>query len=157
MIEKPFQITSILPDESSISFESQSIGLTSTSTPIFSPTAFARSISNPTDADAPLTVENIYDKVDGMSLSTVYRIAEKLCEKGIVSKHTIQDSDKFYYELINGEHRHYAICLGCKEMRYVDICPVHSPHIDNFTVTGHKLEIYGYCVKCQKKLNTKGR
>ena len=24
------------------------------------------------DADAPLTVENIYDKVDGMSLSTVY-------------------------------------------------------------------------------------
>ena len=69
------------------------------------------------DADAPLTVENIYDKVDGMSLSTVYRIAEKLCEKGIVSKHTIQDSDKFYYELINGEHRHYAICLGCKEMR----------------------------------------
>ena len=62
------------------------------------------------DADAPLTVENIYDKVDGMSLSTVYRIAEKLCEKGIVSKHTIQDSDKFYYELINGEHRHYAIC-----------------------------------------------
>ena len=88
------------------------------------------------DADAPLTVENIYDKVDGMSLSTVYRIAEKLCEKGIVSKHTIQDSDKFYYELINGEH---------------------LPHIDNFTVTGHKLEIYGYCDKCQKKLNTKGR
>lgn len=109
------------------------------------------------DADAPLTVENIYDKVDGMSLSTVYRIAEKLCEKGIVSKHTIQDSDKFYYELINGEHRHYAICLGCNEMRYVDICPVHSPHIDNFTVTGHKLEIYGYCDKCQKKLNTKRR
>ena len=107
------------------------------------------------DADAPLTVENIYDKVDGMSLSTVYRIAEKLCEKGIVSKHTIQDSDKFYYELINGEHRHYAICLGCKEMRYVDICPVHSPHIDNFTVTGHKLEIYGYCDKCQKKRDTK--
>ena len=42
------------------------------------------------DADAPLTVENIYDKVDGMSLSTVYRITEKLCEKGIVSKHTIK-------------------------------------------------------------------
>ena len=42
------------------------------------------------DADAPLTVENIYDKVDGMSLSTVYRIAEKLFEKGIVSKHIIQ-------------------------------------------------------------------
>ena len=33
------------------------------------------------DADAPLTVENIYDKVDGMSLSTVYRIAESCVKR----------------------------------------------------------------------------
>ena len=46
-------------------------------------------------------------------------------------------------------HRHYAICLGCHSMKYIDICPVHSPDIDDFTVTGHKLEIYGYCNKCE--------
>lgn len=104
-----------------------------------------------TEAKVPLTAEGIYEKTDGMSLSTVYRTVETLYEKGIVSKNTIQDSDKFYYGLVDDKHRHYAICLGCKSMKYVDICPVHSPEIDNFTVTGHKLELYGYCDKCKKK------
>lgn len=107
------------------------------------------------DAASPLTAESIFEKADGMSLSTVYRIAEKLCEKGIINKNTIRDSDKFYYEMVFGEHKHHAICLGCKSMKYVDVCPVHSPHIDNFTVTGHKLEIYGYCDKCSGKIKEK--
>ncbi len=103
-------------------------------------------------ASEPLTAEEIFEKADGISLSTVYRICEKLCEKGIVNKNTIQDSDKFYYEIADPAHKHHAICLGCKSMKYIDICPVHSPNIDNFTVTGHKLEIYGYCDKCKEKI-----
>ncbi|MCI5605496.1 MAG: transcriptional repressor [Clostridia bacterium] len=104
------------------------------------------------NAVSPLTAEDIFDNVDDMSLSTVYRIVERLYEKGIVNKNTIQDSDKFYYELSVNGHRHYAICLECKSMKYIDICPVHTANIDNFTVTGHKLEIYGYCDKCRAKL-----
>ena len=99
-------------------------------------------------ADMPMTAENIFERAEGISLSTVYRIAEKLAQKGIVTKNTIRDSDKYYYELADNKHRHYAICLGCGKMKYVDICPVHDLKIDNFTVTGHKLEIYGYCDKC---------
>lgn len=101
-------------------------------------------------ANAPMTAENIFEKSDGISLSTVYRIAERLVEKGIATKNTIRDSDKFYYELAMGGHRHYAICLGCGGMKYVDICPVHDLKIDDFTVTGHKLEIYGYCDRCKR-------
>ena len=100
-------------------------------------------------ANVPMTAENIFEKSEGISLSTVYRIAEKLAQKGIVTKNTIRDSDKYYYELAMGGHRHYAICLGCGKMKYVDICPVHDLKIDGFTVTGHKLEIYGYCSDCQ--------
>lgn len=102
-------------------------------------------------ASSPLTVEEIYEKTDGLSLSTVYRTLEKLTERGIIKKNTIQDSGKYYYEMASDKHRHYAICLGCKSMRYVDVCPVHTPEIEDFTVTGHKLEIYGYCDKCKKK------
>lgn len=102
-------------------------------------------------AKSPMTAENIYEEVENMSLSTVYRIVEKLCEKGILNKNTIQDSDKFYYEISSNRHRHYAVCLGCGSMKYVDICPVHAPHVDDFTVTGHKLEIYGYCNKCKQE------
>ena len=104
------------------------------------------------NAPSPLSAENIYEKVSEMSLSTVYRTLEKLCEKNIISKHTIQDSDKLYYEIIRNSHRHYAICLGCQSMKYVDVCPVHTANIDNFTVTGHKLEIYGYCDKCRNSI-----
>ncbi len=102
-------------------------------------------------AKAPMTAENIYEAAENISLSTVYRIVEKLCEKGILNKNTIQDSDKFYYELSCNEHRHYAVCLGCGNVKYVDICPVHTPRINDFEVTGHKLEIYGYCRKCGGK------
>lgn len=105
-------------------------------------------------ASSPLTAEEIHAESEGMSLSTVYRTVEVLCEKGIAVKHTIRDSDKFYYELITSAHRHYAICLDCHKMKYLESCPVNSPSIDDFTVTGHKLEIYGYCDKCREK---KGR
>lgn len=102
-------------------------------------------------AVSPLSAEEIYEKSENMSLSTVYRTVETLCEKGIAVKNTIRDSDKFYYALMTDAHRHYAICLGCHGMKYIDTCPVHSPDIDDFTVTGHKLEIYGYCDKCKPK------
>lgn len=101
-------------------------------------------------ATAPMTAESIFEKANDISLSTVYRIVEKLVETGIATKNTIRDSDKFYYELADNKHRHYAICLGCGGMKYVDICPVHDLKIDDFTVTGHKLEIYGYCDKCKE-------
>lgn len=103
------------------------------------------------DAPSPLSAEEIYERSENMSLSTVYRTVETLCKKGIAVKNTIRDSDKFYYALTTDAHRHYAICLGCHSMKYVDICPVHSTDIDDFTVTGHKLEIYGYCNKCRPK------
>lgn len=102
-------------------------------------------------ASSPLPVEEIYEKAGGLSLSTVYRTLEKLTEKGVIKKNTIQDSGRYYYEMASGKHRHYAICLGCKSMRYVDVCPVLTPEIAGFTVTGHKLEIYGYCDKCKTK------
>lgn len=102
-------------------------------------------------ADAPMTAESIYEKSTDISLSTVYRIVERLAEKGIVTKNTIRDSDKYYYAMADNKHRHYAICLNCGSMKYVDICPVHDLKIDGFTVTGHKLEIYGYCGDCTGK------
>lgn len=105
------------------------------------------------NAPSPMSAEKIFAAAEDMSLSTVYRIVEKLCEKGIVSKSTIRNSDKFYYEMVADKHRHYAICLECGDMKYIDICPVHPPVIEDFTVTGHKLEIYGYCAKCRKAHN----
>ena len=103
------------------------------------------------NADKPMTAEMIYENTKNMSRSTVYRTLEKFLEKGIVTRGVVQDGDKLYYELACMGHRHYAICLGCHEMRYIDVCPMHDAKVSNFTVTGHKLELYGYCDKCAAK------
>ena len=104
------------------------------------------------NADAPMTAEQIFEKVDGMSLSTVYRTLDCFRENGIASCESIRNSSELYYALVDNRHRHFAICLCCNKMKYVDICPVHDMNVDNFTVTGHKLELYGYCDECRDEM-----
>ena len=99
-------------------------------------------------AELPMCAEDIYNAADHMSLSTVYRTLEALCECGVVKKESILDGDKMYYELNDGKHRHYAVCLQCGKLMHVDVCPVHNTNVNGFTVTGHKLELYGYCKGC---------
>lgn len=102
-------------------------------------------------AKLPMSAEEIYRETENMSLSTVYRAMELFCEKGIVQSETIRNSGELYYRLNNQNHCHYAICIGCNEIRYVDVCPVHEHGLDinGFQITGHKLELYGYCDKCR--------
>ncbi len=102
----------------------------------------------------PMSAEEIYTHTKDMSLSTVYRTMELFCEKGIVQSETIRNSPEKYYTLKDQSHCHYAICLGCNEIRYVDVCPVHEHGLDisDFQITGHKLELYGYCDKCKHSI-----
>ncbi len=102
------------------------------------------------NAAVPMCAEEIYEKTEGMSLSTVYRTLEVLCECGVVKKENILDGDKMHYELTDGKHRHYAVCLECGRLTHIDVCPVHDASVSGFTVTGHKLELYGYCRDCNK-------
>ena len=105
-------------------------------------------------AKLPMSAEDIYKETENMSLSTVYRAMELFCEKGIVMSETIRNSGELYYSLKDRSHCHYAICLGCNEIRYVDVCPVHEHGLDinDFQITGHKLELYGYCSKCRERV-----
>jgi len=88
-------------------------------------------------------------------LSTVYRILELLVKKGIVIKVSVTNSETALYELNRFEHKHYAVCLGCHKIISMDNCPMEKffPHIEDndFRVTGHNLEIYGYCRDCSVK------
>ena len=105
------------------------------------------------DASSPMSADMIFSKLSRISLSTVYRILEKFTECSIVTRDVCGKGSEIYYELACMSHRHYAVCLGCHEVRYVESCPVHKTRIDGFTVTGHRLELYGYCSKCSTKNN----
>lgn len=105
----------------------------------------------------PVTADWVYRKLEAegknISLSTVYRNLELLVAKEIVLKMNAVEGGKALFELNQMIHRHYLICLGCHKMFPIDDCPLDEyektlQQKTGFSVTGHKLEIYGYCRDC---------
>lgn len=93
-------------------------------------------------------------KIDpSTNLSTVYRTIDLLCEKKLLTKVDFGDN-KYRYQVVTEEHCHHAICLGCKKRLELPECPVKGfeKNVGNtidFKITGHRLEVYGYCPNCQ--------
>lgn len=112
-------------------------------------------------ATEPLSAVQIYQRMGGTvsegmyAVSTIYRILSVFEECKIVNKTTWMGEGTVVYELNRGGHTHYAVCLECHKRVALPVCPFAHAHIEqeteNFTVTGHKLELYGYCKECEKK------
>lgn len=111
-------------------------------------------------AEEPLSAVQIYRLAEKLAegedyaLSTIYRILAFFEEKEMVSKNTWMGDGTIVYELNRGGHTHYAVCLECHKRIALQSCPFAHMHLDqntgDFTVTGHKLELYGYCKDCKK-------
>lgn len=110
-------------------------------------------------AKVPISIEDIFYKVKEknpkISLSTIYRIIDKLVSLKIVRK-SVMDGDKALYELERKGHHHYIICTKCKKMAILDSCPISELEQKiladtGFYITGHKYEIYGECQDCRNK------
>ncbi len=107
-------------------------------------------------AESPLTASQIHalylQKDPGAWLSTTYRALEMFTEKGIVNKLIPMDDATAKYELDRHTHKHYAVCRSCKKMIDLECCPIKDLQVKTkeggFHVTGHRLEIYGYCDDC---------
>ena len=87
-------------------------------------------------------------------MSSVYRILESLVSKGLIIKSSITGDVKALFELNRSEHKHLFVCTGCKKMISVDGCPLEEYERQlrdklGLDITGHKLEIYGYCKECR--------
>lgn len=111
-------------------------------------------------SDQPMAAEQVYlelgEQKIGVSLSTVYRVLESLVYKNLVTKLSISISgdNRAYFEYNRSGHRHYLVCLGCKKIMAIEHCPLKNYEEAlgkemNYTISGHKLDIYGYCPACQ--------
>lgn len=111
-------------------------------------------------APAPVSAVDIYNRLlktmpdAGFAISTVYRALAVFEEKGYVAKTSLAGSDMSYYEWCQGQHRHYAVCLKCHKLIPLRTCPFEHAEAEieaeeDFTITGHKLELYGYCKGCR--------
>ncbi len=111
------------------------------------------------DSESPLTAEQLFitlrDKTTAIDLSTVYRTLDTFVSKSLVIKSNRLDDGKALYELNHHEHKHHLLCVGCHKLISLEECPMGElqqtlkKKID-FDVTGHKLEIYGYCHNCKR-------
>lgn len=107
----------------------------------------------------PLSAVQIYNRIlqkseeGSYAVSTIYRILTAFEEKGYVEKSTFIGEDTVMYEWKRERHTHYAVCLGCHKKLALQTCPFEQMHLaaqsDGFLVTGHKLELYGYCKNCK--------
>ena len=106
----------------------------------------------------PVTADAIFlalrEQGENISLSTVYRILELMVEKKLARRISTVEEGGALFELAD-THRHYLVCLGCHRMFPLDDCPLEEYEKEltertGFDVTGHSLEIYGYCRDCGK-------
>ncbi|MDR3600257.1 MAG: Fur family transcriptional regulator [Desulfosporosinus sp.] len=113
-------------------------------------------------SESPLTAEQLFimlrAKTASINLSTVYRTLDTFTSKNLVLKSSRVDDGKVRYELNQHEHKHHLYCVSCHKLISIEECPIGElkqtlKNKIDFEVTGHNLEIYGYCHNCRKVHN----
>ncbi len=85
-----------------------------------------------------------------LGLVTVYRTLDLLAREGWVQRW--EEGGVARYEL-DQPHHHHLVCLGCGGVSRWDGCPVPveaGATVGGFLVTGHRLELLGYCSTCRE-------
>ncbi len=89
-----------------------------------------------------------------ISKATIYRTIPLLIESGLLQVAYVEDG-RVHYEHIYGHERHCHLrCLGCgglvefAEQSMGERARAVAERYD-FLLTGHRVEVYGYCPKCR--------
>jgi len=114
-------------------------------------------------AKTPLAAREIYDrmlkKYPHMSFDTVYRNLNLLQDLHIVNRLDFQEGRSRYELNRSQDHHHHLVCLKCGGTWKLKACPLEGLNINNtvpedFKVTTHRFEVFGYCRQCRKELST---
>nr|WP_221270357.1 Fur family transcriptional regulator [Desulfurispira natronophila] len=102
--------------------------------------------------------ESLLSRHPGISYDTVYRNMSIFTHLGLLETTSLDGERRYRLHECSGDncqhHTHYVICLECSTtMALTDECPVSGMKFpENFQITGHKLEVYGYCQACQENI-----
>lgn len=111
-------------------------------------------------SETPLTAEDLYLRLrqdfSTLSLSTIYRTLDTLCEKQMISRSVLMDGGRAMFEIMPETHSHNLICTVCHRIVPIQDCPLAEyegviAKATGYEISGHKLEVYGICPQCQKK------
>jgi len=116
---------------------------------------------NPAPVSAAQLFEHLIEKHPDICLSTVYRNLEVFAENQVVIRTSSPDSAAACYGLNIHNNTHLAICIRCHSVRPVADCAYERVDSDlsddSFHVTGHRLELLGYCDACFRKTSESSR
>ncbi|WP_239674463.1 peroxide-responsive transcriptional repressor PerR [Mangrovibacillus cuniculi] len=104
------------------------------------------------------TADDIYKALEGkfpnMSVATVYNNLRVFKEVGLVKELTYGDASS-RFDFVTTDHYH-VICEDCGKMvdfSYPGLDEVEqlAAHVTGFTISHHRMEIYGSCPECSNK------
>ena len=103
------------------------------------------------------TIKDIYSKLSGIGLTTIYRLVDKLVEDKIINK-TIGKDNITYYQYLEEcscDNHFYLKCEVCGDMIHVDCDCIedlknHIKKEHSFKPTSDHIIINGLCKKCSK-------
>ena len=86
-----------------------------------------------------------------LSYDTVYRNLALFEKLNILEVTELKGERIYRLRCRTDEHHHHLICLSCGKSRHIKSCPMEAMlgEPEEFVITGHKFEIYGYCKECQ--------
>ena len=104
------------------------------------------------------TIKDIYNELEGVGLTTVYRLVDKLVEEKLINK-TIDNDNTTYYEYLgkcDHDNHFYLKCENCKKLEHVDCDCINElyEHISkehDFTINKENIIINGICKKCKER------
>jgi len=108
--------------------------------------------------DQHLSTEELYlklkESMPGIGFATVYRTLKLFAESGIAREIQFGDGQTRYEHLHAGEHHDHLVCTRCGaimefENKTIEKLQAEVARNHGFTITNHKLELYGICAKCK--------
>lgn len=102
-----------------------------------------------------LTAKELLEKLQvqfpGLSFDTIYRNLALFEKLTIVESTQLKDERIYRLACSPQDHHHHLICTQCGRTKRIDVCPLDTidVQVEQFTITGHKFEIYGTCDRCR--------
>jgi Fur family ferric uptake transcriptional regulator len=105
-----------------------------------------------------MTAEDLYKKINrkhpNIGFTTVYRTLKLLVQSGLATERVFADNLTRYEPLSAEDHHDHLICLDCGTITEFENSKIErlQERVANefgFNTVLHKMELYGYCSKCQ--------
>lgn len=118
------------------------------------------------DHQGHISAEKLYrkarDRQPHVGFATVYRTLKHLTQCGLARELDFGDGRIRYEPQFNRQHHDHMICAGCGEyIEFFDpgieelqeqVCRKHG-----FKILSHRMQLYGLCRQCRKKVKFTGR